>query len=862
MRIGCVVTHFSPLSESFIRRQVLALCRSGHRVFVYAHCLSYDPQAPPPEDPNLVIREVPFLSDPAALAQIALADGIDHLHGSLMSAAHSATFTAARTLQTPFTLMAYSGLDLFTRRDPDPYCSAARDPLCIKIIVEDSFMVDWMTNQFDVLPAKLSIVPNSFDLDAYRLSEKRAASQRVVILSIARFVQKKGLIYLVEAFQKLSARHRNTELWLVGYGPEEINLRQAARNNEKIKFHGPSSEAETRRLYAAADIFCLPCIRTETGDADGIPTTILEAMAFELPVVGTDILSTSCYIKDGCEGMLVAPQDSEALVRALERLSGDADLRAELGKAARARVVEICDIERNTQRLEQIFIEGRWAHWREKLAELERQRASYSPERQSYYQNCRIRALNYFQPGSGKLLDIGCWLGELRDYLPAGISYYGCDTVSRPEVRGAFPFAAARAESLPFQDNSFDAAVFYAVLIHVFDVDRALAEAARVLKPGGRLYLQECYDDPNPVHMNHFSGASLCQRVSEHFDLISSSPANEYLMMVIAEKKEIQRELAVAEVADFQTTDPQRLATTRAEPVAIEMKPAVVYVQDPCNSADEIEPGDLESQPPLVSICITTYNRAALIPESIDSVLNQSYRNVEVVVVDDGSTDGTREVLQSYGPAIRVAYNETNRGMAFSKNRALMLTSAEASYVGILDSDDYFHPRFVERCVDVLQRHSEAGLVYTDDIMVDSGGRELWRQPAVDPWSIDAWLRTCNLRGDTWLARRALVMQTNLHDEATEHDHDYDLFFQLLKITSFVHLPEFLAFIRQHEGRSSMANRLVVARDHAANLVKHGFSAEYAYLRARRNPEWVPAIEEGIKIGKQLFERIRKVPAL
>jgi len=856
MRIGYVTTHFSPLSESFIRREVLALCRLGHRVFVYADCLYYDPQAPPPNDPNLVIRQIPFLSDPAALSQIALADGIDHLHGSLMSAAHRATLTAARALQTPFTFMAFSGLDLFTRRDPGLYDSAARDPLCVRIIVEDTFMQEWMTKQFNVPPGKLSIVPNSFDLDSYRLLEKRAAGQRVVILSIARFVQKKGLIYLIEAFHELSRRHEHTELWLVGYGPEERQLRQAASNNERIKFHGASSEAETRRFYAAADIFCLPCIRTETGDADGIPTTILEAMAFELPVVCTDILSISCYLTNGREGLLVPPRDAEALSAALERLSGDRELRAEMAKAGRARVVEICDIKRNIKQIEQIFVEGRWAQWWEKLAELERQRASYSPERQSYYRECRVRAVNYFQLGSGKLLDIGCWLGELKDYLPTGLTYYGCDMVEREEVR-AFPFVAAQAERLPFEDNSFDAAVFYAVLIHVFDVDRALAEAARVLKPGGRLYLQECYDDPNPVHMNHFSSASLGQRVSEYFKLISSSPANEYLMMMIAEKPAIPVAPAVVQITDPRMTDARKLATTLAEEAAVEVPPTAVQFQDQRKSDRGLEPGHPESQSPLVSICITTYNRAALVRMSIDSVLKQSYRNVEVVVVDDGSTDDTRRVLESYGCAIRTAYNETNRGMAFSKNRALLLTSDAAKYVGILDSDDCFDPLFIQRCVDVLQGHPEAGLVYTDDIMIDAAGRELWRQPAVEPWNMDEWLRTCNLRGDTWLARRGLVMQTKLHDEATEHDHDYDLFFQLLKITTFVHLPEFLAFIRQHEGRSTIANRLAVARDHAANLVKHGFSAEYAYLRARSNPEWVPAIEEGIKLGRELSEQSR-----
>jgi hypothetical protein len=87
-------------------------------------------------------------------------------------------------------------------------------------------------------------------------------------------------------------------------------------------------------------------------------------------------------------------------------------------------------------------------------------------------------------------------------------------------------------------------------------------------------------------------------------------------------------------------------------------------------------------------------------------------------------------------------------------------------------------------------------------------------------------------------------------------DVDYDLFYQLLELTTFAHLPEFLVYIRQHAGQTTR-DRLELARCHAANLVKYGYSPEYAYLRARWNPEWVPAIEEGIVLGKKLRERRR-----
>ena len=86
-------------------------------------------------------------------------------------------------------------------------------------------------------------------------------------------------------------------------------------------------------------------------------------------------------------------------------------------------------------------------------------------------------------------------------------------------------------------------------------------------------------------------------------------------------------------------------------------------------------------------------------------------------------------------------------------------------------------------------------------------------------------------------------------------DVDYDLFYQLLEITTFGHLPEFLVYIRHHEGRMTSNNRLALARAHAANLVKHGYSPKYAYLRARFHPEWIPAIEDGIALGRRLREQ-------
>ena len=102
-----------------------------------------------------------------------------------------------------------------------------------------------------------------------------------------------------------------------------------------------------------------------------------------------------------------------------------------------------------------------------------------------------------------------------------------------------------------------------------------------------------------------------------------------------------------------------------------------------------------------VSAIIPTYNRAALVTEAVDSVLAQTYQNVEVIVVDDGSTDGTQERLAQYGDKIRVIYQQ-NAGPSAARN--LGIASATGSLIAFLDSDDLWLPTKLERQVTLLEQ--------------------------------------------------------------------------------------------------------------------------------------------------------------
>jgi len=129
---------------------------------------------------------------------------------------------------------------------------------------------------------------------------------------------------------------------------------------------------------------------------------------------------------------------------------------------------------------------------------------------------------------------------------------------------------------------------------------------------------------------------------------------------------------------------------------------------------------------PLVSICIPTWNRAGLVGDAIRSALAQTYPAVEVIVVDNASTDNTAEVLASlHDPRLRFERNGKNLGLFGNFNRCIAL--AKGSLIHILHSDDTIPPGFTQACVDVFLAHPEVGMTFTPAVVM--GAAPGW-QPA------------------------------------------------------------------------------------------------------------------------------------
>lgn len=160
-----------------------------------------------------------------------------------------------------------------------------------------------------------------------------------IILAVARLVKRKGIDLLMEATERLRDRE-NIRTVIVGDGEELANLRQLAEHlKHRVTFVTDAEDAHVADWYASADVFCLPA-RASQNDVEGFGIVYLEAAMHGLPVVATDTGGVREAVLDGETGLLVPPDDLEALAGALRRVLSDSGLRTRLGEAGRSRALK------------------------------------------------------------------------------------------------------------------------------------------------------------------------------------------------------------------------------------------------------------------------------------------------------------------------------------------------------------------------------------------------------------------------------------------------------------------------------------------------------------------------------------------
>ena len=179
-----------------------------------------------------------------------------------------------------------------------------------------------------------------------------------------------------------------------------------------------------------------------------------------------------------------------------------------------------------------------------------------------------------------------------------------------------------------------------------------------------------------------------------------------------------------------------------------------------------------------VSVIIPTYNRLPKVREAIDSVLKQTYRDFELWVVDDGSTDGTGQALKVLGKKIKYV-SQANRGVSVARNLGLRVS--RGMYVAYLDSDDLWEPRKLEIQVRCLEANPQFPLCYTDEIWIRKGVRVNPRKKHAkySGWIFERCLPLCIISPSSALMKRALFQEIEGFDENLPVCEDYDFWLRI-----------------------------------------------------------------------------------
>jgi len=395
--IGYVLKRFPRLSETFVAAELIELARQGERVTVFAlsrpdepaaHGFLAELTAPVVYLPHRPLRQPvrvgwalarALRADPRGWLRAArgslwppglvrlrrllqatvLRDEldrrrVDHAHAHFATAAATLAYLARRMGGPSYSVTTHAK-DIYHR---DVRWERLRERLGgARFVATVSEGNRRHLGSLLDLDGRLQLVPNSVDLRRLRPRERRPEPR--LVLAVARLVEKKGLADLVEAAACLRRLGRPIRLELVGEGPLRRDLERAARRTgADVVFHGALPQERVFELYARAAVFCLPCVVAESGDRDGLPTSVLEAMALGLPVVTTAVNGLAEAVLHERTGLVVPERDPRVLAAALDRLLADPDLAAKLAAAAREHVEQRFSLERSAARLRALFPEA------------------------------------------------------------------------------------------------------------------------------------------------------------------------------------------------------------------------------------------------------------------------------------------------------------------------------------------------------------------------------------------------------------------------------------------------------------------------------------------------------------------------
>ena len=226
---------------------------------------------------------------------------------------------------------------------------------------------------------------------------------------------------------------------------------------------------------------------------------------------------------------------------------------------------------------------------------------------------------------------------------------------------------------------------------------------------------------------------------------------------------------------------------------------------------------------PKITVLMSVYNGGRYLKEAIDSILNQSFMDFEFLIINDCSTDTSKEIILSYNdPRIRLIDNEKNIGLTKSLNRGLQLAKGE--YVARQDADDVSLPKRLEKEMKTAVEYPQTILISTGfDNFISSFNKNVLIEPSrardkIEFIEFKDLIKGNSIFHGTVLFKKKDILDINGYDEKFKHAQDYDLWLRISKRGKIIKLKEVLYFRRLHFNSVSMRN--IIKQEYFAKLAK------------------------------------------
>ncbi len=288
------------------------------------------------------------------LAEAARQRGVGHLHAHFATVATSVARIAARLAGIPYTFTAHAK-DIYDNSvDENHLRRKLRD--APTVVTVSDYNVQYLRTRFGEDAATVHRVYNGLDLQEFTYCCPH--DRQPLVVGVGRLVDKKGFKDLIDACAVLSQRGRDYRCEIIGHGVLHAQLAEQVSRlglGDRVRLLGALPRGEVNERVRRAALLAAPCVISEHGNRDGLPTVLLEAMALGTPCVSTTVTGIPEVVRDGETGLIAEQNNPASLANAIERLLDDSALGVRLATNARRLIEAEFDIHRNTPVLRAIF---------------------------------------------------------------------------------------------------------------------------------------------------------------------------------------------------------------------------------------------------------------------------------------------------------------------------------------------------------------------------------------------------------------------------------------------------------------------------------------------------------------------------